>query len=53
MISVITFYTPEYKEEAVAWRRSCHSFLQENTTTHIRSNHMKCQVKILGFITAQ
>ena len=33
MISVITFYTPEYKEEAVAWRRSCHSFLQENTTT--------------------
>jgi len=28
MISVITFYTPEYKEEAIQWRQSCHQFIQ-------------------------
>ena len=27
MINVITFYTPEYTEEANAWRRSCHEYL--------------------------
>ena len=27
MITVITFYTPEYKDEATAWRRSCMDWL--------------------------
>lgn len=27
MISVITFYTPEYADEATAWRRSCQDWL--------------------------
>ena len=27
MISVITFYTPEYTQEANEWRKTCHSFL--------------------------
>lgn len=27
MISVITFYTPEYAEEATGWRRSCGQYL--------------------------
>jgi len=27
MITVITFYTPEYEGEANEWRKSCHSFL--------------------------
>ena len=28
MIAVITFYTPEYKQEADEWRKTCHAFLQ-------------------------
>lgn len=28
MIGVVTFYTPEYKEEADEWRRTCHQYLQ-------------------------
>jgi hypothetical protein len=28
MISVITFYTPEYKDEAAEWRKSCHEHVQ-------------------------
>lgn len=28
MIAVITFYTPEYKEEADEWRKTCHQYLQ-------------------------
>jgi hypothetical protein len=27
MISVITFYTPEYTQEANEWRRTCHEYL--------------------------
>ena len=27
MIAVITFYTPEYRNEADQWRKSCHEFL--------------------------
>ena len=27
MITVVTFYTPEYKNEADEWRRTCHQFL--------------------------
>ena len=29
MISVITFYTPEYTEEATQWRRTCNQFLAQ------------------------
>lgn len=29
MIAVITFYTPEYKNEADEWRKTCHQFLQQ------------------------
>jgi hypothetical protein len=29
MIAVITFYTPEYVEEATQWRRTCNEFLQQ------------------------
>lgn len=28
MIAVITFYTPEYKNEVDEWRKTCHYFLQ-------------------------
>lgn len=28
MIAVITFYTPEYKQEADKWRQTCHKYLQ-------------------------
>ena len=35
MISVVTFYTPEYAEEATAWRRSCgHHLLPEGAEHH-------------------
>jgi hypothetical protein len=29
MIAVITFYTPEYKQEADEWRKTCHLYLQQ------------------------
>jgi hypothetical protein len=28
MIAVITFYTPEYEQEATEWRKTCHEYLQ-------------------------
>ena len=27
MIAIITFYTPEYTQEANEWRRTCHQYL--------------------------
>jgi hypothetical protein len=32
MIAVITFYTPEYTQEATEWRKTCNIFLQEPLT---------------------
>lgn len=38
MISVITFYTPEYKEEADSWRRTCHEYLKYPFKSYERHN---------------
>ena len=52
MISVITFYTPDYKQEADKWRRTCHEFLdvpfksyeKENKGTWVHNCTMKAEV---------
>jgi hypothetical protein len=45
MISVTTFYTPEYKQEADEWRRTCHHFLQpsilESDNTNLKQYPFK------------
>lgn len=56
MISVITFYTPEYKQEADEWRRTCHEFLdvpfksyeKENKGTWVHNCTMKAEVVLQG-----
>lgn len=47
MISVITFYTPEYREEAAQWRQSCHQFIQTpiDATHQIKADYQQFPFK--------